>query len=321
VTLGTYPTPVSPLEALSRPGCSLWVKRDDLTSPIYGGNKVRKLERILADATARGARTLVTVGAAGSHHVLATAVFGRQAGLSVRAVLVPQPRTEHAARVLRAALAQGLHATPASSYLDAAWRAAAQLPGRRRRYVPLGGSSVLGALGYVDAARELAAQVESGLLPEPDLVVVTLGSGGTVAGLAAGFALAGMKTRVLGVAIAEPAALLGLAARRLALQCVRREGGGPIRGALRKVVVDARWLGGGYGVPTREGEAATLSAAAAGLTLDPTYTAKTFAAALDAVERRAERTILYWHTLSSAPLLPQGDDLPPGLAELLRGKR
>src|SRR5215472_6673366 len=94
--LGSYPTPLEPLEALSRPGCSLWIKRDDLTNPLYGGNKVRKLERLLADAKQRGAQRILTVGAVGSHHVLATAVFGRRAGFEVEAVLVPQPRTAHA---------------------------------------------------------------------------------------------------------------------------------------------------------------------------------------------------------------------------------
>jgi 1-aminocyclopropane-1-carboxylate deaminase/D-cysteine desulfhydrase-like pyridoxal-dependent ACC family enzyme len=102
LSLGTYPTPVHELTQASRGGCSLWVKRDDLTGEAYGGNKVRKLEYLLADARARGATRLVTIGAVGSHHVLATTLYGRREGFAVEAALVPQPRTDHVVEVVRA---------------------------------------------------------------------------------------------------------------------------------------------------------------------------------------------------------------------------
>jgi 1-aminocyclopropane-1-carboxylate deaminase/D-cysteine desulfhydrase-like pyridoxal-dependent ACC family enzyme len=314
VALGNYPTPVERLEALSRPGCDLWVKRDDLTSALYGGNKVRKLERLLADARDRGAERIVTVGAVGSHHVLATAVYGRRAGFAVEAVLVPQPRTDHVVEDLRADLAQGMKAIPARSYAHAAARVAARL-GRGSYFIPVGGSNLLGALGYVDAARELAAQVQAGAMPEPDLVVVTLGSGGTAGGLAAGFALCGMKTRVLAVTVAEPPAIVGRAALRLARACVAAESaarhqGNPGADATSRIARDVSYLGKGYGYPTPWGERAGEAAARAGLTLDPTYTAKTFAAALDVVARRGAHTVLYWHTFSSAPMAPLLDGAP-----------
>ncbi len=307
--LGTYPTKVEPLEALSRPGCALWVKRDDRTSSVYGGNKVRKLERLLADAKARGARRIVTVGAAGSHHVLATAVFGRREGFEVDAVLVPQPRTGHALDDLRADLALGVHVLPASSYAHAALRVAARL-GKESYFIPVGGSNLSGALGYVDAARELSAQVRAGQMPEPDWIVVTLGSGGTVGGLAAGLALEGMRTRILAVTVAEPPALVGILASRLAKACARRVGASPAD-AVRRIERVRSYLGRGYGHPTPEGERATVTAASAGLELDPTYTAKTFAAALDAVEQKRAPVLLYWHTLSSAPLAPLLSGAPP----------
>jgi D-cysteine desulfhydrase len=325
VPFGTYPTPVEPLVALSRPGAALWVKRDDMTSKVYGGNKVRKLERLLADAKAKGALRIVTVGAVGSHHVLATAVFAREVGLGVDAVLLPQPRTAHVVDDLRADLALGLGALPASSYPHAAWRIAAERARRRRYFIPVGGSNLLGALGYVDAVRELAAQVQRGEMPEPDLAVVTLGSGGTVGGIAAGLALLGMKTRVRAVVVAEPPAFVAWMARRIAVQCVRHEGGAASRrGIVGRIEVDRRWLGEGYGFATPEGTSAMNVAVGAGLTLDPTYTAKTFAAALDAVEQRSAATILYWHTLSSAPLAPllvgapTEGELGPDLVRLLR---
>jgi len=332
----TVPTPVERVAGLSAAatawagGAELWVKRDDRTHPVYGGNKVRKLEGILAAARARAATRLVTVGAAGSHHVLATAYFGREAGLEVEAVLVPQPRTEHVARVLRASVGCGVRAFPVGS-----WAAAAPALGLRRlagggkaMLVPVGGSSVAGSMGYVEAARELAAQVRAGELPEPGVCVVALGSGGTAAGLAAGFALEGLATRVVGVSVSDPAWLVALVAHGLARACVRR-GLAARRAAVRaaaatasgptmepstaaallfepaapRLSVDARFLGGGYAHPTAEGrEAIALAAEHAGLALDPTYTGKAFASALWHVRARRASHVLYWHTLSSAPL-------------------
>ncbi len=321
ILLGDYPTPAEPLPTLSRPGTSLWVKRDDLTAPRYGGNKVRKLEYVLGDARARGKSDLLTAGAVGSHHVLATALYGRDNGFTVRAVLVPQPRTEHALVNLRAELAQGLVAYPSSEAL------AAVALGRRYRagtyFVQVGGSSVLGAMGYVDAARELAAQVRAGQLPTPDLVVVTLGSGGTAAGLAAGFALEGLPTRVLGVSVVGPTSMFAWYTYHLARACVARAGGSVTRRELAsRLTTTSKWLGRGYGYPTDDGLRALSRAKDAGLTLDATYTAKSFAATLDVVAGGREKVVLFWHTLSSAPLAPllvsAPAEVPAALAKLLR---
>jgi 1-aminocyclopropane-1-carboxylate deaminase/D-cysteine desulfhydrase-like pyridoxal-dependent ACC family enzyme len=158
IALGSYPTPVEELAPLSRGSAALWVKRDDLTSPLYGGNKVRKLEYLLADAKARGARRVVTVGAVGSHHVLATTLFGARDGLEVDAVLLPQPRTDHVVEVLRAGLANGMRPSPAGGYASMAWQIARKLGGGAY-FVTVGGSSPIGSRGYVDEARYLAAQV------------------------------------------------------------------------------------------------------------------------------------------------------------------
>ena len=309
ISLGTYPTAVQELTQASRGRCALWVKRDDRTAELYGGNKVRKLEYLLADARARGATRLVTIGAVGSHHVLATTLYGRQEGFAVEAALVPQPRTDHVVEVVRAGLGHGLRAMPAGGYLGVALRVAPRVLGRGAYFVMVGGSSAVGSLGYVDAARELARQVRAGEMPEPDVVVVALGSGGTVAGIAAGLELEGLRAEVVGVVVAEPASFVAFRARRLARACLRSAGGRGARGWLdRRLVIDRRWLGRGYGYPTEEGGRATEVAARAGLTLDPTYTAKAFAAALARVEGLREagspETVLYWHTLSSAPVAP-----------------
>jgi 1-aminocyclopropane-1-carboxylate deaminase/D-cysteine desulfhydrase-like pyridoxal-dependent ACC family enzyme len=325
IRLGTYPTPVERLDAMSLLETSLWVKRDDRTSSVYGGNKVRKLERLLADAHSRGARRIVTVGAVGSHHVLATAIFAREVAISVEAVLVPQPRTPHVVENLRADLALGVLVFPASTFAHAALRLLVRVA-RGALYIPVGGSNLLGTLAYVDAARELASQVREGVLPEPDAVVVALGSGGTAGGLAAGFALEGMKTRVAAITVADPSAWVARRARVLAEAAVRHEAR---RLGLRvppplHVDVDDRYLGQGYGQATEAGSRAIALAAKAGLVLDATYTGKTFAAALDLVARGTYRNVLFWHTLSCAPMdawlahAPAESNLSPSIQALLK---
>lgn len=303
LALGRYPTPVERIDALSTADCELWVKRDDLTNPEYGGNKVRKLEHLLSDALARGARRVLTVGAAGSHHVLATAYFGRKVGLEVEAVLVPQPRSDHVLEVLCADVAAHLRAWPVRSWAAVPLAVAARMRSGTV-FIPIGGSNVVGSMGYVNAAHELALQVRAGALPEPEVCVVALGSGGTAAGLAAGFMAEGMRTRVVGVCVASPKWAVRAASLRLA------------RGAGARLSMDSRFLGAGYGYATSEGELATRAAMEAGLSLDPTYTAKAFAAALWHVRARRAAHILYWHTLSSAPIAPllAGG---PGSADLL----
>jgi 1-aminocyclopropane-1-carboxylate deaminase/D-cysteine desulfhydrase-like pyridoxal-dependent ACC family enzyme len=299
--LGHYPTPVEHLETLSAVGSDLWVKRDDLTHDVYGGSKVRKLERLLAHARATRAKRIVTIGAAGSHHVLATTYFGKQEGFSVEAILVPQPKTDHALESLRASLAQGLLPIPVASWAAVPLALARSLA-RGATFIPVGGSNVAGAMGYVDAAHELSVQVRQGAMPEPDLCVVALGSAGTAAGLAAGFAHARMKTRVVGIHVSRPVALSRVIAAYLVRKCARRLG---LQVDAERLRFDTRFLGEGYGHATIQGHEATRDAwGSGGLVLDPTYTAKAFAAALWQVRARRAPCVLYWHTLSSAPMRP-----------------
>lgn len=319
IPLGSYPTAVERLGPLSAGSAELWIKRDDRTAEVYGGNKVRKLEHLLGEAKEQGKRRVITVGAAGSHQVVAMALFGERLGFEVEAVLVPQPWSSHAEQNLRVGLAHGLRAFAAP-----AWSLAPPLVlprlGPDAYFVPLGGSSPLGSLGFVDAARELAAQVRAGQMPEPDVVVVALGSGGTAAGLAVGLEEEGMRTRVVGVAVSHPGPALSLAARWLARRTARLAGASRALGrrAAARLTVDRRWVGRGYGHPTRDGQAAIADAASCGVVLDPTYTAKAFACALAHVRQGRERVVLYWHTLSTAPLEDAGTtELPHRLARLL----
>ena len=310
----------TPIERLDDAG--LWVKRDDLIAEPYGGNKVRKLQRLLGAARAAGKSRVLTLGAAGSHQVVATALYGRREGFEVEAVLVPQPASEHARRNLRVALAQGLRPIVAPSWAVAPAIVAAHVR-RDKCFVPLGGSSALSSLGFVDAAKEVAAQVAAGAMPEPDVVVVAMGSGGTAAGLAVGFEVAGMRTRVTGVAISQPVPVVSLMARRLAKRTGELAGlsRSRVASAVERIDVERRWLGRGYGHATPEGQAAIAEAARSGITLDATYTGKAFACALWIARQGAPRAVLYWHTLSTAPLDPLlvgAPDLPPDVARLLR---
>lgn len=316
-------TPVENLpNASAQTGSALWVKRDDQTSELYGGNKVRKLEFLLADARRQGCDTLVTTGAYGSHHVLATSLFGARWGFDVHAVVVPQPWTEHARENLRVALGAGtkLHRVPGwpmALPTLAGLKASLQMRGKRVYRIPHGGSSVEGALGYVEAGLELAKQIDTGAMPEPSAIYVALGSGGTCAGLAVGLAAVGLTTPVIGVRVtprlvcnrATVGALVGGAVRTLRAA----DKGFPevTRGAMRLLRIDASVYGDGYGVVDGRTADATKRAALDGLTLDPTYTAKTFAAFLrDASEERRGQTLLYWHTLSSADLSKQIEHAP-----------
>jgi D-cysteine desulfhydrase len=314
--IGVYPTRVERLEDLD-----MWVKRDDLTSPIYGGNKVRKLERLIPEALARGKKRIITVGAVGSHHVLATAVFAGRAGLAVEASVVPQPSTEHVIENVRADLAAGATLRPARTYVGAALSMLLHMRGDAY-LVPMGGSNVTGSLGYVDAAKELALQIAAGELPSPDAIVVTVGSGGTAAGIVAGLALAGVKTTVIGVVVAAPVWFVRFWTRRLVRATFAAAGGRDPR-ALDAVPLElvTSQLGKGYGEPTDAARRALGVGKDAGLELDLTYTAKCFAGALECVHSARFKNVLYWHTLSSAPLAPllsNAPPVPPGLEHLLR---
>jgi D-cysteine desulfhydrase len=191
-----------------------------------------------------------------------------------------------------------------------------------------GGSSVAGALGYAEAATEIAAQIRDGAMPEPDVIVVALGSGGTAAGLVAGFAAEGLATTVLGVRVVHPWLAGTLRTAALAALVARRAGTRAAPGALAaRLHVETGFAGPGYGHPSTAGDRAVALAAGAGLALEPTYTAKAFAAALDRVARGRHKNVLFWHTFSSAPLAPLLEhapseaELPAGLRRLFTTPR
>lgn len=309
VPLGDFPTPVQPLEALSRSsGAECWVKRDDLSGARYGGNKVRKLELLLGSALARGQRGVVTIGAYGSHHALATARYGRAVGLDVTLVLYPQPITPHVLDDLLLDHATGARLvwTPHPTLAPLVARLHA-LRTPRTDIVPAGGSSALGTLGYVEGALELADQVARGELPAPDYVVVAAGTCGTVAGIALGLELAGLRARVVGVRVVPAPITNELVVRRLehmARRLLRKAGARWSRTRTVPVEIDPHELGAGYGVETEAARDAVARFSALGLALETTYTGKAAAAFARLVASPAlkGKRALFWHTFSSVDL-------------------
>jgi 1-aminocyclopropane-1-carboxylate deaminase/D-cysteine desulfhydrase-like pyridoxal-dependent ACC family enzyme len=331
--LARLPTPVHALSAIAkRLDAGVWIKRDDLSAPRYGGNKVRKLEFLLAEAQREGADTLLTMGAVGSHFVFATALYGREQGFAVHAVLTPQPYQRHVEEQLRADLAIGATLYPAVSARKAAQKLLelslrARLEGRRPKLLPLGGSSVTGSLAYVQAGVELAQQIDAGECPDPAAVYVPCGSCATAAGLALGLAAAGVRTNVIAVRVADR-----LFANRLQLTRLVRGAQVLLRSldvrfpdvaevALRSLVLSDEEFGRGYGVTTPVSEAATHVAESEGIRLDAAYTSKTFARLLlDADTKRRGQNLLFWNTLSSAsmePFLVQQPEAPEQFVRLM----
>jgi len=322
VALTTLPTAVEPLERLGRAAriAPPWIKRDDRSGSLYGGNKPRKLELLLGAARARGRRAVLTFGGIGTHHGIATAAGARAAGLATTLVLVPQPITPHVQRCLRVLHALGAELHLARGSADAARLGLALLArgwarGEPPAVIPTGGTSVLGALGYLNAGLELAEQVRAGLLPEPAAVFVPLGSGGTVAGLLAGIRLGGLSSRVVGVLVTDILPPSRRRLLRLARRCLARYA--PAAGVTLDapdLEIERGFIGAGYGAPTPEGtEAGCLLERTEGISLETTYTAKCLAALV----RRAstaplrEQPLLFWHTFSSIEPSTLPGTLPP----------
>jgi 1-aminocyclopropane-1-carboxylate deaminase/D-cysteine desulfhydrase-like pyridoxal-dependent ACC family enzyme len=295
LSLRSGPTPVESLESLAP---NLWIKRDDLTALPIGGNKVRSLEFLLGGVNP-GDR-VATVGSRGSTHALATAIHGRAVGASVSVGLWPQemnPMAEVVRDELRRVVTSRREfASPALALPWLWWRAI-----RGDRTIPSGGTSPLGILGHVNAALEAAAQVRSGLLPEPRQVVVPLGTGGTAAGLALGFAIAGMHplivaARVVPKIVGRKNRIVRLAnATRAFIERQTKVRLPPAPSSSIRVVNTV--YGGAYGRVLARGETSALRLSdAIGVAVDATYAGKAFVAALDAAN--AEPT-LFWLTFDA----------------------
>ena len=332
------PTPVEPLPLDGQGDEQLWIKRDERSALGYGGNKPRKLEFLLGNALAHGARRLITTGGLGTHHGLATTIFGRLAGLETTLVLVRQPWTEHVRETLLLQAAFGADQVYAGNLPGAALQvlrvlARSTLAGERPWLVPTGGSSWRGSAGFISAALELAEQVRAGDCPAPAEVFVAVGTGGTLAGLVAGFALARLPVRVVGVLVTDilpPSRRALHAAASRALRRLQRIDPNVPSVGIRPDAIEivTRQRGPGYGAATPEARDAVRAAEACGVAAETTYTGKCLAEirARRAEGRLAERPALYWNTLNAidvravAPRIPEPGLLPPRLRALFESE-
>jgi D-cysteine desulfhydrase family pyridoxal phosphate-dependent enzyme len=304
---GHYPTPIEELprlrQALGAKAPRLFIKRDDYTGPGFGGNKVRKLEYVLAKAVGEGAEVAITSGGVKSNHARVTAALCAKLGM--RCILVLNSA---------AVMPEGLN--PASLSVDGMFGAeivrvsrreeraptveamAEKLRGEGRKVavIPIGASIPLGALGYIRAVEEAKAQIETMNL-KLDYIFHSSSSGGTQAGIVAGCQLFDWRdAQVFGVSPDDSSASISEEVG----QIIR--GIGEMLGAELEedVTVPDQYVGGGYGVPSPEGnEAIELLARTEGVVLDPVYTAKAMAALIDWIRKGklSERdNVLFWHT-------------------------
>lgn len=321
VDLADLPTPVTEERALAARWslASLHVKRDDLTSPDYGGSKVRNLEFFLGGAIAARASGVATMGPYGSHQALAMAVYARRFGLRSRALLVPQVRVRETGLNERLLPALGAHVLRCRNYLDVPLkylRTRLERLGETRPYwIPPGSAGDLGVLALVEGAMELARAIDRGELPMPDDVVVPTGTCATAAGLFLGFSMMRLPLRLVAVRVVPklitgPGKLRRMA--RGALAMLRRFGyDDPVTWG------DLLWVDDlaapGYALPNQwTTRAAENVASAADFRTDVTYTAKCLGLLARGSLRR--RRVLYWNTLSAVDPVPlDASEEPVGL--------
>lgn len=306
--LAHVPTPVERMSAIADwlGRDDLWMKRDDLASPLYGGNKVRRYELVLADAIAKKKARIVTAGGIASTQAMATALFGRAVGLPVRIVVFDQPVTHFAKDALLVDATAGADLVWGGNYLTTIWRTWRAMGDDAYLILP-GAANPLANLGYVDAMIELADQVARGEMPRPDAIVLPTGSSGTLAALALGAAYLGWDTEIIGVRIT------------LAIACNRLTIGSIVRATDKFIAArEPKWkrqsgrvryslyggaLGQGYGYPTSDAvEGIEQMRRLTGEPGEVTYSGKALAG-LRAVAREPRwkgKTLLLWNTLSTA---------------------
>jgi D-cysteine desulfhydrase len=291
----------SPVQHVAVDDAELWIKLDGLNADECGGNKARALEFLLAGVK-RG-DTIVTAGGEGSTHVLATALHARRLGARVIGVRWRHEMNPAARRVAERITDACVVSRVYGSVTWGIARAQLARVAQRCRYIPLGGSTPLGVLAHVNAALELAEQIDAGVLPVPARVVVPLGSGGTVAGLSLGFAIAGLDTATIAVQVTPAIVANRLHVKRLIARTARlieRTTGERVPSVPAQLLGIVRDVyGGAYGRPV----AAAVSAArdleiATGIRLDDTYSAKAFVIALE-LARRTDGVTLFWDTFDS----------------------
>lgn len=325
VSLGHFPTPLEPMDRLSEllGGPRLWVKRDDCTGLSSGGNKTRKLEYLMADAVEKGADTIITQGATQSNHARQTAAAAAKLGMACHILLEDRTGSADPNYTLNGnVLLDRLHGAsisrrPSGADMNAEMDAcAAQMKtdGKKPYIIPGGGSNPIGALGYVNCARELSEQAASAGL-KIDALVHATGSSGTQAGLVAGLAALQSDIHLLGIGVRAPQDKQEGMVHDLAVRTIEFMGA-DTQIARETVRANCNYVGAGYGLPTNGMiDALKLLARTEGLLFDPVYSGKGLDGLIDQIRKgyfdRMDN-VVFLHTGGSAALFgyPETFNLP-----------
>lgn len=321
IALGSFPTPIQRVAALEKAYNihNLFIKQDSLSGGIktngtrlFGGNKVRKLEFLLADALQHKAKSVLTFGCIGSNHAVATATYARQCGLRCYCMLKPQmdsPVVQRNLALMRGAGAEMIVSPDSAARKENTVKAfvdSKKTHGDYPYFIPTGGSIALGAVGFVNAAFELDTQIKQGLLPEPDYIYLAAGSFGTAAGLALGLKAAGIQSRIVAVCV-EPEDAAGSVVQQInalfkstnELLHARDVTFPLFAGVADNVTVIHGFGGTAYGVCTPEAADALRDAHEyENIILDGTYTGKAFAAVAAHAQAGMlhNKKVLFWNT-------------------------
>jgi 1-aminocyclopropane-1-carboxylate deaminase/D-cysteine desulfhydrase-like pyridoxal-dependent ACC family enzyme len=326
IRLGHFPTPIEEFPTLSeRLGVNLLVKREDLAGLAFGGNKVRKLERLLALPEARAADVLLTSGGPQSNHVRETAAAGRRLGKRVIAFLRGSADARAGNLLVDELLGAELRFVPADDYapIDAAIeseRAALSAQGTESFVVPLGAASGPGVAAWAEGMIEVLEQAPQA----PDCLVVAAGTGSTAAGLALGSAAARSAARVVGISASWSEERLAGEARRLLAEAAAFAPAfeSAVVGAQERLSWDGRFVGAGYTCPTREGQDALELLASVGVVGDLTYTAKAVAGLVTLIKEgviEGDSTVVYVHSGGAPELFARPPEIVFGRQPILEG--
>ena len=321
------PTPLQPMPRLTANlgGPQLWLKRDDELGPGGGGNKGRPLEFLLGEAVAQGKRKVITFGGLQSNHARMTAAACARLGLQTHLFFFEKrPSTLQGNLLLNQLLGARLHFIPfggggdASMTLETTIRLVRlvswPLVGPGAYFMPVGGHTAVGCLGYVAAAVEIQKQLtELKLNPASVTIVLPVGTGVTLAGLWAGFQLLGSPVQVLGIDVGKLWRTFPASIARLATEVCSLLGQPRHFTADEVPIIEKTYVGDGYAQLRAEAVAAIkLLAQAEGVVLDPVYSGKAFAGLLDLVRNgrfAPDAQIVFLHTGGLPGLWPYADQI------------
>jgi L-cysteate sulfo-lyase len=311
VKFSFLPTPLQPLERLSKKyGVNLFIKRDDLTGPgVFGGNKARKLEYLIADALDKDANYVFTYGATQSNHAMQVATVCRRYGLNpilyLIAVVTPKEGEYRSNLLLDKILDAEIHIMPADMNLDQLHEQACkqmkilEKEGHKCYDIPAGGANAIGSLGFAQGFLELIEQTLSQGIENVDYIAHATGTGGTLSGLLAGKALLRSDVNILSFTVGDTTP-------DYVQQVVKRANESLALLGVKDLVlpehtnIDTKYYGDGYEIPTIQAtNALKLLAREEGIFLDPVYTAKAMSGLIDYIEKGKipqGSNVVFWHT-------------------------